>query len=208
MKKHPLYKNHEDVFKSRQPVLYYLTKVYDNEGLYLLLSIISPIIIVSFTALSLIAFLNKGSWSVLLWGGLLFTVVSILFKKVSKQYVEFSKGLSLEKRKEIAKDVLIITEKMLDNSGIAIDQVSKKCFNEFREKVSKNLINLLSDDDDMIYKGASYFFDDSEYSSFIGNFNHLKQDIFLENIEFKNQLANQKSVSVGEKRFEEIASSI
>lgn len=208
MKKHPLYKNHEDVFKSRQPVLYYLTKVYDNEGLYLLLSIISMVCILSVTALCLISFFYKGSWSALFLGVSLFASLAIFINRVSKRFAEFSKGLSLEKRKEIAKDVLIITEEMLKNSGITIDQVSKKCIDEFREKVNKNLTNLLSDNATMIYKGASYFFGDSEESSFIGNFNHLKQDIFLENIEFKNKLANQKSVSVGEKRFEEIASSI
>lgn len=208
MKKHPLYKNHEDVFKSRQPVLYYLTKVHDDEGLYLLLSIISTICIVSFTALSMIVFFNKGSWSALFWGISLFTVVSILLKKVSKQYVDFSKGLSLEKRKKIAKDVLITTDEMIKNSGINVDQVSKKCIDEFRKKVNKNLTNLLSDDDVMIYKGACYFFNDSEVGSFIGDFGHLKQDIFLANIEFKNQLSKQKSVSVAEKRVEKIASSI
>lgn len=205
MKKHPLYKNHKDVFKSRQPVLYYLTKIYDNEGFYLFLSIISTMLIVSIAALSIIEFFYKGSWAALFSGLALFSIFAIFIQKISKRYTEYSKSLTLEKRKTIAKDVLIEAEKMIENSDITIDQVSKQCIDEFRKKVNENLTKLLSDDDAMINEGASYFFNDSEERSFIGSFNHLRQDIFLANIEFKNQLANQKSISVGEKRFEEIA---
>ena len=208
MKKHPLYKNHKDVFKSRQPVLYYLTKIYDNEGFYLFLSIISTMLIVSIAALSIIEFFYKGSWAALFSGLALFSIFAIFIQKISKRYTEYSKSLTLEKRKTIAKDVLIEAEKMIENSDITIDQVSKQCIDEFRKKVKESSINLLSDNQDLIKKSADYFFGDSEIGSFLGSFNHLKYDVWLANVEFKNQLSKQNSVSVGEKRFEEIASSI
>ena len=208
MKKHPLYKNHEDVFKARQPELYYLTKIYDNEGFYLFLSIMLTICILSITALSLISFFYKGSWGILFSGLALFSILFIFVQKISKRYTEYSKSLTLEKRKTIARDALVATQEMLKKSDISVDKISNKCIEDFYKKVNENLTNLLSDDASMINKGACYFFDDSEERSFIGDFNNLRHDIFLANVEFKNQLANQKSISVGEKRFEEVASSI
>ncbi len=208
MKEHPLYKNHEDVFKARQPELYYLTKIYDNEGLYLFLSIMLTICILSITALSLISFFYKGSWNALFSGLALFSMLALCVRKTSKRYAEFSKYLTLEKRKAIAKNVLIEAEKMIENSDITIDQVSKQCINKFRTRVKEETINFLSDDTALIKKSADYFFGDSETGSFIGSFNHLKYDVWLANVEFKNQLSKQKSVSVAEERFEEIASSL
>lgn len=208
MKKHPLYKNHEDVFKSKQPILYYLTKFYDNEGFYLFLSIISTVCIMSIAAICFIGFFYKGSWTALFSGLALFSMLAIFIKKTSKRYTEFSKYLTLEKRKAIAKDVLIEAEKMIESSDITIDQVSKQCIDKFRKKVKEDTINLLSDDEALIKKSANYFFGDSETGSFLGSFNNLKYDVWLANVEFKNQLSRQKSVPVGEKRFEEVASSL
>ena len=98
------------------------------------------ICILSITALSLISFFYKGSWGILFSGLALFSMLFIFVQKISKRYTEYSKSLTLEKRKTIARDALVATQEMLKKSDISVDRVSNQCIEDFYKNICYGVV--------------------------------------------------------------------
>lgn len=208
MKRNPLIKHHPELFKKYHRIFYSLEEHFGYNRSIIAISLFGFTILLvsaSFVAIAMI----EDSTSNLIYALLTTFSVIFLLPLTGCHVSKFSKKLTLEERKNIAKNVLKERDEIISKENIIENKISKPIIKNFEDKVNAKVSDLLSDNSELITESVRYFLsynDDITQTTgtFLSDVERVCYDISKEERKFKKSLIENKEKEIGNKRMSDL----